>query len=157
MSERTAYSPPCGREWRTFRVRTEDCTARNLGVPQACVLASVRLPASQGNGWSASSPGGSSVRTPNPSIHAGFSDRTSEWPREGSEGPANPHVFAGGVSTGVCTASHESHVSHRRPWCVRAHGLPCEETRRVSQSLEPQAAAQCRSAMKCRLPARLSL
>ena len=31
---------------------------------------------------------------------------------EESDHPANQHFFAAEVSTGVCTVSHESHVSH---------------------------------------------
>ena len=39
----------------------------------------------------------------------------SEWPREGYKLPANRHLFAVRVSTGVCTQLHESHVSHAGP------------------------------------------
>jgi hypothetical protein len=42
-----------------------------------------------------------------------FLTQSAEWPREGSNQPANRHRFAAEVCTGVCTASHESHVFTR--------------------------------------------
>jgi hypothetical protein len=52
-----------------------------------------------------------------PSVHAGFEDhQQEEWPREGSELPANRDLFAAEVCTEFCTASHESHVLHAFAW-----------------------------------------
>ena len=63
-------------------------------------------------------------RTPHPRPYLGSLIQSNErqrpgwhraaglWPREGSNYPANRHVFAAEVCTGVCTGSHESRGLH---------------------------------------------